>query len=438
MAYYHYDFNSSELMDIVDQAIRSHEFQMLSEQVASVVGRSVDQASQAMEAARFQAEQAAAQQQAMQQAQQMHYQAPYSPQSSIPYAQTSNGAYPQYTTAQQYTAQQQSQLSYQQPTTPYAPTQNNLPVYSKRRSQRIVGSLQSIVGFVGVATFGVLDLACLILLVESFEAIGVGLAIAFSAALAASGWLAISGIRKFNLASRFNLYLRIIGNRVACAISELQHGSGRDAKRVIKDLKQLIGKGYFPQGRLDASETTLFLTNEAYQQHALASQQAAHQAQLAAAEAQRQQQLPATCRDILTEGKQYIQFIHHANDLLPGEAISTKLDRLETIITRIFNELEKDPSVADDLKKFMNYYLPTTKKLIQTYCDLDKEPIPSDKMQQTKHEIEEALNTINQAFETLLDDLFHDTALDISSDIQVLNTMLAQEGLANNGFGVTK
>ena len=77
----------------------------------------------------------------------------------------------------------------------------------------------------------------------------------------------------------------------------------------------------------------------------------------------------------------------------------------------------------------MNYYLPTTTKLIDTYRELDAKPEVGDNIKKTKKEIEDTLDTINFAFEKIFDDMFLDTAWDISSDISVMKTMMAQEGL---------
>ena len=82
----------------------------------------------------------------------------------------------------------------------------------------------------------------------------------------------------------------------------------------------------------------------------------------------------------------------------------------------------------------MNYYLPTTKKLIDVYREMDKETIISENVTKTKREIEDTIDTINQAFENLLNSFFEEKALDVSSDISVLHTMLAQEGLTGRDF----
>ena len=82
----------------------------------------------------------------------------------------------------------------------------------------------------------------------------------------------------------------------------------------------------------------------------------------------------------------------------------------------------------------MEYYLPMTVKLLKAYEELDRQPVQGDNIMKSKGEIEDTLDTLNIAFEKLLDNLFQDTAWDVSADISVLNTMLAQEGLTDEGF----
>ena len=100
----------------------------------------------------------------------------------------------------------------------------------------------------------------------------------------------------------------------------------------------------------------------------------------------------------------------------------------------IFDRAEEHPEVIPDLKKMMDYYLPMTVKLLNAYADMDAQPVQGETILASKREIEETLDTLNLAFEKLLDSIFKDTALDVSSDISVLNTLLAQEGLTDDDF----
>jgi hypothetical protein len=104
---------------------------------------------------------------------------------------------------------------------------------------------------------------------------------------------------------------------------------------------------------------------------------------------------------------------------------------------RIIDQVRKDPSSASNLRRLMVYYLPTTMKLLEAYGELDRQPVEGENIISTKQEIREALGTINDAFERLLDSMFQDMAWDISSDISVMKTMMEQDGLTGEGIRQT-
>ena len=82
----------------------------------------------------------------------------------------------------------------------------------------------------------------------------------------------------------------------------------------------------------------------------------------------------------------------------------------------------------------MKYYLPMTIKLLTAYAEMDEQQVKVENIDKSKHEIENVLDSLNDAFSKLLDDLYKDTAWDISSDVSVLNAMLKREGLKGNDF----
>ena len=261
------------------------------------------------------------------------------------------------------------------------------------------------------------------------------LAVLFGASLG----IGLGGKRKLGLAKRFRRYQEILGERTYCLVEELASGIGQDCKYVLKDLKKMIQLGFFKEGYLDRKETLLITDRTTYQQYLTTQTEYERRSMQkeeteTAKKSQNSKNLTPECRELIEEGQRYIQHVHECNDRLPGDEISAKLDRLELVITRIFREAEKNPDVVPDLKKMMSYYLPTTRKLLDAYCELDEQPIRGQNIENTKKEIEVALDTINEAFEKLLDDLFETTAWDISSDISVLQTMLKQEGLTGKDF----
>ena len=191
----------------------------------------------------------------------------------------------------------------------------------------------------------------------------------------------------------------------------------------------MMKAGLLPQARFDEKKTTLILTQQAYNQYQQAEDSRRQREQKEAKEAAQTAGMSAETRQILQEGEAYIKALRRANDMIPDEAMSKKLDRQEQIVNRIFARVKEHPENASDLRKFMNYYLPTTEKLLKAYIDLDKQPQVGDNIVKTKRDINEAMDTINDAFENLLDSLFEDVAWDISSDISVMKTMMEQDGL---------
>ncbi len=131
--------------------------------------------------------------------------------------------------------------------------------------------------------------------------------------------------------------------------------------------------------------------------------------------------------EVIEEGKSYVRLIRQCNDEIPGEEMSDKLDRLENLVRKIFDRVEEEPELAPELRKMLSFYLPTTKKLLEAYRDLDGQPDLSN-VAQTRREIETAVDNINEAFEKFLDELFREKAWDIQSDISALHTILKQDG----------
>lgn len=94
--------------------------------------------------------------------------------------------------------------------------------------------------------------------------------------------------------------------------------------------------------------------------------------------------------------------------------------------------LREHPEKRPQMRKFMDYYLPTTVKLVESYADFDRAGVEGENIRIAKAEIEKAMDTINQAFEKLLDDLYRDAAFEAAADAKVLKTVLAQDGLAQD------
>ncbi len=266
--------------------------------------------------------------------------------------------------------------------------------------------------------------------------------------IATCTFLFFRGKKKFDLSKKYYQYGSILKDAEYFNISDLARAVIKSDKSVLKDIKDMIKSGFLPRARFDNTETVCMVTDRAYEQYLgaesdrMAREQREQDQKKAAAEKLKAQNeeyknLPTKAVEILEEGKEYIAFVRHINDVIPDtEEMSNKLYRLEEIMNKIFAQVKKDPSSADELHKLMNYYLPTTKKLLNAYVELDKQPEVGENITQTKREIDDAMDTINMAFESLLDGMFQDMAWDISSDISVMKTMMAQDGLTVEGQGI--
>jgi hypothetical protein len=118
--------------------------------------------------------------------------------------------------------------------------------------------------------------------------------------------------------------------------------------------------------------------------------------------------------------------------LIEDEVVSEKLYRMEDLLKEIFQRLQDDPEQMPKTRKLMNYYLPTTIKLLQAYSEFDDVSAPNQDITSAKTEIEKTIDVINEAFTELLNKLFQQSAFDAATDAQVLQTMLAKEGLTKN------
>ena len=312
-------------------------------------------------------------------------------------------------------------------------------LYLKGNSARIGGAFLAATGYI----FGIGAIALLVCVLIAAAAVGWGLALGAGAVvlgIAALIFVLMAGTGTSMLCSvgRFRKYVKILGDQEYCEVKELARQTGRSAKAVLKDLKKMVKKGWFRQGHLDEQGTCLMSSDEAYQQYtSLMERMKQQKAEREAAEEKARQEyskLSPEVQQIIKAGDEYVKKIREANDAIPGEEISNKISRMEMLVDRIFDRVEQNPETVDDIHRLMDYYLPTTIKLLEAYEDLDAQPVQGENIISSKKEIEKTLDTLNTAFEKLLDDLFQDTAWDVSSDISVLNMMLAQEGLTEDGM----
>ncbi len=136
---------------------------------------------------------------------------------------------------------------------------------------------------------------------------------------------------------------------------------------------------------------------------------------------------------LVAEGDKAVAEMRRLNGLIPGETISAQIDELERTAGKIFSYVADHPAALPQIRKFLRYYLPTTIKLLDAYARMDSQGVEGENINATKKRVEDMMETIVTAFHRQLDALFGAEALDISTDIKVLETMMAREGLTDEG-----
>lgn len=233
---------------------------------------------------------------------------------------------------------------------------------------------------------------------------------------------------------RAQKYVEILNGRGFCEIKELAEKSNQSETETRKDLRKMIQKRVFREAYMDKQETCLMINRIAYDYYLQAEESLRQREMEEAKRKEQEEKMSPEILEMIRTGDEYIRTIREANDDIPGEVISEKLDRLEQVVRRIFESVKKYPEQKKEMDKFMDYYMPTTLKLVNAYREFDALEVKGENITNAMQEIENTLDTISRAFEKLLDDLFQDAAFDVSTDISVLQMMLAREGYKEKDF----
>lgn len=249
------------------------------------------------------------------------------------------------------------------------------------------------------------------------------------------------GIRNNCRIGRLKEYLKElkIHGKGYCELERLEKNSSRSLKYIRKDLKKMLKLGMLPDARMDDQETCLLLNEETYQQYRLTQDSLIQRQQ----EQQKKQTREREVWDIqekspagesIARGREYMETLDRLRESIPDREMTGKLERLDAILEQLFEALKKQPDQVEELDQFMEYYLPTTVKLVTSYQEFAAVEFPGDNVKRAKKEIRHTLDTINGAFEKLLDDFYQDKTFDVLSDASVLQSMLAREGLTTSDF----
>lgn len=153
-------------------------------------------------------------------------------------------------------------------------------------------------------------------------------------------------------------------------------------------------------------------------------------------EARQVEELPLSGDDaadaMIARGQDMLHQIRSENDAIPDEVLSGQMDELERLCVQIFTTVAEKPGKAPQIRKFMDYYLPTTLKMVRGFRTLDERGITGAQAQDARRRIGDALDVVIHGCQRLLENLYRDDVLDLTTDIDVLEQMLKRDGLTES------
>ena len=146
---------------------------------------------------------------------------------------------------------------------------------------------------------------------------------------------------------------------------------------------------------------------------------------------EREEKLPPELQSVIYRGTRAIADIRRLNDEIPDERMSAQIDLIERLTAQIFDCVRQHPEKLSQIRQFLNYYLPTTIKLMEQYVTLQNQSVKTENITEGMQKIEDLLDKVIVAFQRQLDALFESDVVDITADIRVMEQMMASEGLTN-------
>lgn len=210
---------------------------------------------------------------------------------------------------------------------------------------------------------------------------------------------------------RFGKYLAIAGERQSVSIGQLASAADVSQRRVEKDLELMLQKGLWGENAyLDLGRGILVRSAEA------------------AKEFDREQEEKTAPKETESGFSGQLRDVRRVNDRIADPVISGKIDRLEELAGKIFRIVEEEPEKRGKAATFLNYYLPTTQKLLDSYADFEESGVSGENVSQAKRRIADTMDKIVAGFERQLDQLYQADAMDVDSDIRVMEQMLQRDG----------
>ena len=221
------------------------------------------------------------------------------------------------------------------------------------------------------------------------------------------------GLRRRKQVRTFRSYLAMIGSRTTISISALSSAMGVSPAKVRDTLEDMLDDGFFPQGYLDYGNDRLVLTSDGIP------------------DLPKEEEKPAHEEPAEDPQNAILEEIRAINADIDNPKLNQQIDRIGVITAKVFEYQRSHPQKSNQLHSFLSYYLPTTLKILRAYAQLEDQEVDGENISAAMERIEGMMDKVVEGFEKQLDQLFQGDALDITADVEVLERMLAKDGLSS-------
>jgi hypothetical protein len=235
--------------------------------------------------------------------------------------------------------------------------------------------------------------------------------------------MAIKGARRTKKARRWYKYLALVGKRERISLTALAQAMPVSLRRARSDLQEMLERGIFASGYLDMSRGQLVLSEEGVEDPPPEPQQTEPR--------QEREELD------MTDENAVLAEIQRINRVIAHPEVSRKIDRIGEITGKIFAYQKQNPAEKSQLRSFLNYYLPTTLKILNTYAQMEQQGADGENIRAAKARVEGMLDKVAEGFEKQLNRLYQNDAIDVTADVEVLERMLEKDGLSGGSGGAT-
>lgn len=222
-----------------------------------------------------------------------------------------------------------------------------------------------------------------------------------------------AGLRRQKQVRTFRSYMAMIGSRTTVSISALSSAMGVSPAKVRDTLEDMLDDGFFPLGYLDYGSDRLVLTSDGIP------------------DPPKEEEKPASEPPQEDPQNAILEEIRTINAGIDNPKLNQQIDRIGAITAKVFEYQRSHPQKSNQLHSFLSYYLPTTLKILRAYAQLEDQEVEGENISAAMERIEGMMDKVVEGFEKQLDQLFQGDALDITADVEVLERMLAKDGLSS-------